>query len=127
MERYPRFPFSINQDPVDRNPTTVFREKRTMKIQATRFRNVKDFALKELAVIKREKDVRFFSFDFLYPERVIDIHGREDRDVVFRSKFCHGIEPDLFLWIIFVGKHHRNLKAVLQKGFDAHATDIAVR
>src|SRR4030042_830670 len=97
-----------------------------MQVEAPSFRNVKDLSLNEVAVIKREKDVRIQLLNLFYPEGMIDVRRCENRYTVFGSKLGHRIEPNRFLRMISMRKHGDNLKAMFQTRFDPYAPDVTI-
>ena len=58
---------------------------------------------------------------------MIDVLRCENREMVRCRKFCHGIEPDCFLWGVSVGKHGNHFEDMPQKRPYAHTADVAVR
>ena len=97
-----------------------------MQIEAPVWWDLKYARPNHIAVVKRKEDIRLKLPDFSNPYRMIDIIWRKDRDILRGGKLGNGIKPDVFHWIILVGKNRQNLETVTQQCFDAGTTDVMI-
>jgi hypothetical protein len=126
MKGYPCFPLAVYKHPVDRAPATISGKERPVKIEAPGWWDLKYARPDHIAVVKRKEDIRLKLPDFSNPYRMVDIIWRKDRDILRCGKLGNRIEPDVFHWIILVGKNHRNLETITQQCFDADTTDVMI-
>ena len=126
MKRHPGLLFTIDQHPVDGNPTAIAGQQASVKVQASFGGEIQDGGAHQISIIKGKYHPGGEIPNLLNPEGMIDVFGGIHRNIFPCGQFGHGIKPDILLWIILVGEHGRNFKTVFQKRLDAGTADIVI-
>ena len=118
--------FSVDDSPVERTASAVFREQGAVKIDAAFCRNAENVFADHIPVIKGKDEIGIHLLDFCNPERMVDVCRRIERNSFFGGKLCDGLEPDVFIRVVLMRKNRLNLESVAEKSLDAFASDIVV-